>query len=297
MRSLRNTKSRFAWRAAAVLICTLAIGSSLSAQDASAKVQQILNTPQRYSGSMIIDLAQLGSPAVPALIDNLYTYRFPLVILRALQRIKDPSSAAPLLAFINRVSTDPDRQEQVLMAIALLRDFNYTPAEPTLHLMARDETTSPATRLAAASALAKWGSPVVKQEAATLIVKAAREQPVGTQSFRDDVLDEALGAVGSDESRSLLVERLNGAPLVSEQGRIIHLLSQDATPASSSALLSFAERKDRSSRLRLYAAKALLSSGMEVSRDRLLNAVQQIRDVLPPDSRAEAEEICRRLAP
>ncbi len=295
MRSLSISKPWSCWRAAAVFIALVA--SSLSAQDVSVKVDQILNTPQRYSGSMIIDLAQLGSPAVPTLTQRLYTYHFPLVILQTLRRINDPSAAPALLEFVNRGPASPGRQEQVLKAIALLRDFNYTPAEPTLHLMASDESTSLATRLAAASALAKWGSPPVRQEAAVLIVKAAREHPVGTQSFRDDVLDEALGAVGSDESRSLLVERLNGAPLVSEQGRIIHLLSQDAAPASSSALLSFAERKDRSSRLRLYAAKTLVNSGMQYPRDRLLNTVQQIRDVLPSDSRAEAEEICRRLAP
>lgn len=298
MHSLKIARCWAWWRAAAaMLICVLVTATLLPAQDVSAKVQQILNTPQRYSGSMIIDLAQLGSPAVPALTENLYTYRFPLVILRALTRINDPSAASPLLVFINRVSADPDRHEQVLMAIALLRDFNYTPAEPTLHFMTSDKTTSLATRLAAASALAKWGSPPVRQEATAIIMQAAREHPVGTRSMRDDVLDEALGSIGSDESRSVLIERLGKATLSSEQGRIIHLLAHDPAPASASTLLEYAERIDRNPRLRFYAAKTLLNSGMNFPADRLLAALQQIKDVLPPDSRAEAEEIARRLAP
>ena len=298
MEMLRH-KTGWRWfeTSAAMLLCILAFAPGLHARDAAARVEQILSSPQRYSGSMIDDLAQLGRPAIPALVQNLDTYRFPLVILQALQRIGDASATESLVAYLNRISADPDRQEERLVAITILRELGDPRVESTLQLFLTDENAQLATRVAAASALAKWGSPGVKQEAVAFILQVAREHPPGTRAFRHDILDEALASVDSDEGRSLLIARLGMASSASEQGRIIHLLGRDQAPAAASALVSFAEDKDKGVYLRMDAAKVLLDSGMDFPRDRVLVAMQQIRDVLSLDLRPQAEELCRRLGP
>lgn len=296
---MRRHKTGWFWYEtyAPMLLCVLVFAPGLHAQDVAARVEQVLSSPQRYSGSMIDDLAQLGRPAIPALVQKLDTYRFPLVILQALRRIGDASATLPVVAYLNRIAADPDRQEERLVAITLLRELGDTRAESTLQLFFTDENAQLATRVAAASALAKWGSPGAKEEAVALILKVAREHPPGTRAFRHDILDEALASIDSDHGRSLLIERLDMASLASEQGRIIHLLGRDQAPAAASALVSFVEDKDKGAYLRMDAAKVLLDSGMDFPRDRVLVAMQQIRDVLPPDLRPQAEELCRRLRP
>lgn len=277
----------------ALAICLL-LTPMLVAQDIRSRVEQILATPQPGRGAVVEQLVQLGSPAVPALAEKLGTYRFPMVILDALGRIGDRSAAAPVLLFLSRVSSDPERQEERLMAIAVLRELGDTRAETTLYLLVTDEKASLTTRLAAASALSKWGSPAIRQEASALIMDTARNWHPEITS-RADILDDALASVGTDESRAVLVERLGMAPLVSEQGRIIRLLARDQAPATAPALLAFAERNDREAYIRLQAAKALVSSGLEFPRDRLVAAVQQIRNVLSPDLRPEADQVLHRL--
>jgi HEAT repeat protein len=295
---MRRHKTGWFWhKMYALILCVLLFAPGLHAQDAAARVEQVLSSPQRYSGSMIDDLAQLGRPAIPALAQQLDTYRFPLVILQALRRIGDASATLPVAAYLNRISADPDRQEERLVAITLLRELGDTRAESTLQLFFADENAPLATRVAAASALAKWGAPGAKEEAVALILKVAREHPPGTRAFRHDVLDEALASIDSDRGRSLLIERLDRASSASEQGRIIHLLGRDQAPAAASALVSFVEDKNKGADLRMDAAKVLLDSGMDFPRDRVLVAMQQIRDLLPPDLRPQAEELCRRLRP
>ena len=296
---MRRHKTGWFWYEtyAPMLLCVLVFAPGLHAQDVTARVEQVLSSPQRYSGSMIEDLAQLGKPAIPALVQKLDTYRFPLVILQALRRIGDASATLPVVAYLNRISADPDRQEERLVAITLLRELGDTRAESTLQLFFTDENSQLATRVAAASALAKWGSPGAKEEAVALILKVAREHPPGTRAFRHDILDEALASMDSDPGRSLLIERLDMASLASEQGRIIHLLGRDGAPAAASALVSFVEDKDKGVYLRMDAAKVLLDSGMDFPRDRVLVVMQQIKNALPLDMRPQAEELCRRLRP
>src|SRR5512135_2295605 len=108
---IRRHKTGWFWheKYALMLLWVLVFAPGLPAQDVAARVEQVLSSPQRYSGSMIDDLALIGRPAIPALVQKLDTYRFPLVILQALRRIGDASATLPVVAYLNRIAADPDR--------------------------------------------------------------------------------------------------------------------------------------------------------------------------------------------
>lgn len=276
---------------AALFVCFLAIPLS-RAQDARARVEQLLASPR---GDLVEQLAALGAPAVPVLLEKLDAYGHPVPIVQALGRIGDRTATAPLLALLNRLDpfnpAENQHQEECLIVIAALGQLGDSRAEATLHSLSNGEQVRLATRLSAAAAMARWGSPAVRNEAVSLILKSARQHKPGAGEFRPEILDEALAAVASDESRTILLERLAAAPLTSEQLAIIRLLSRDAAAQIAAPFTAFSERTDRDPYVRLQAAKAVVNSGSEFSHERILRVAERLALILPPELRPEAERL------
>jgi len=278
----------------------LSLGAS--AQDIRIEVEGILATPQSHSGEMVDKLAELGKPAVPTLLEKLDTFSTPMVLVQALGRIGDERATLPLLALLNKLDPfAPDAGEhhfQRLMVIAALREIGDERAEPLLHLILGDEKASIGTRLAAATALARFGSADAGEEAQSFILTLEKETRGGAYrhlhtggAFSAIELDQALAELGTEESQAILVQRLMTSGLANEELAIIHLLARKSSPSVAEAMLEYAERGDREPYIRLKAVRALVDLGEFADWDRIRMALQDIREHLPLELRPEIDSL------
>ncbi len=104
-----------------------------------------------------------------------------------------------------------------------------------------------------------------------------------TGAYEGEILDDALAAAGTPESRDLLLQRFLIASLAAEQSRIIHLLARQPSQGTAAALLWFTEQPDRGAYLRLQAARALVETGLEFPQQRLFAALEQIQKACQPN--------------
>ncbi|MGH9805235.1 MAG: hypothetical protein ACRD4D_08675 [Candidatus Acidiferrales bacterium] len=281
------------------LLCAAA---PLPAQDMQAEVERILRTPQSRPGQHLARLVELGQPAVPALLEKLRTASHPMVIVQALGRLGDPRATLPLVELLNR--TEPfarqagEFQAQRLILLAALRELGDPRAEPLLRLILLDDRVEMATRLAAATALARLGSPETKAAAASFILEVAEATRRGEYGnlhvsgpFRLTDLDQALFEVGTPETQSLLARRLLESGLAHEELALVELLARRPDAGAVAALLEFCQRTGGELYARLQAAKALVKLGGDHPDVLLLSALEDIHRRLPSPLKEEARQL------
>lgn len=287
---------------ALLLVLLAAVPHPLCAQELTAKVDQILASPQSQAGEMTDQLVQLGASSVPSLIKRLDTSPYPMVIVEALGRLGDSQATFPLLNLLNGV--EPFAEEkgefhtQRMIVIQALGEIGDSRAEPLLQAVFNNEKGHIGTRLAAATALAGLGSPDVKEQARTFIMKIetgvhrgeyGNLHTSGPFLFAD--LDRALFAVGTDRARTILIERFLKSGLPDEKLTLVDLLAKRPDPRAAAALLQFCEKPDAEPYTQLQAARALVGLGQPYPQDRLLAALNRIRPRLSPSAQAELDKL------
>ena len=295
------------WRWLLPMLLLLCAAAPLPAQDMRAEVERILTSPQSRAGQHVEHLVALGRPAVPALLEKLRTARHPMVIVEVLGRLGDPQATLPLVELLNR--NEPftreagEYQAQRLILIAALREIGDSRAEPLLRLILLDDQVEIATRLAAATALARLGSPETKAAASSFILEVAEATRRGhfgnlhtSGPFRLTDLDQALFEVGTAETQAMLIERLRVSGLAHEELVLIQLLARRPDAEALAALLQFSQRPDSEPYVRLQAVKALTELGGGYSDDLLLAALEDIRARLPAPLKEEAQQLIEDLA-
>jgi hypothetical protein len=181
-------------------------------------VEEIARTPQSYDGEMIDKLAALGPAAVPAIGSVLREGpQFPLVFVRALERIGDGRGTQPVLELISAQApySSSDRSALTTASILALRSMrNATACAPLVSIL-RDESAHARVRLASASASASLCSGDVGAEGRRFIMQTYEDRaryldPKEGLSQRDVYL--ALMDVDNEESRAILLEVVDTAP-------------------------------------------------------------------------------------
>lgn len=276
------------------------------APDVPTQVGQILASHQSRSGQIQDLLVQLGRPAVPILLEKLDTFAFPMVIVQALGRLGDDRATIPLLNLLNRMEpfarTEGQFYAQRLIVIAALREIGDTRAEPLLRQMFLEEQIFIGTKLAAATALARLGSADIKQQARDFILEIERDARAGKYGslhvagpFRPADLDQALFEVGTDESRTILMDRLLQSQIADEELTIINLLARTPSPAVAAALLTFCEKRNAEPYVQFQAAKSLAGLGVTFPRLRLLAVLRNLRNHLAPQFHPDVDKLIQQL--
>ncbi len=275
-------------------------------QDIRSVVDRILTTPQSRDGQMVDSLVQLGRPAVPVLIERLANYSFPMAIVEALGRIGDEQATPALLKMLRNMEpfarAKGEFHAQRTITIAALREIGDRRAETLLGPMFLDDEVHIGTRLAAATALVRLGSPDVKEQARAFIMKVEEDARAGRYGnlyasgpFNSAELDQALFEVGTDECRVRLIDRLMQNGPADEKLAIIHLLAKSPDQKVAGALLEFAEKQQEEPYILLQAAKALVGLGLEFPRERVLNDLQHIRNHASPEFWAEIDKVSEQI--
>jgi HEAT repeat protein len=278
----------------------------LCSQELAAEVDRILATPQSESGEVTHGLVQLGRRAVPFLIERLDTYRYPIVIVEALGRIGDKRATFPLLSLLDRVEpfaeTKGEYHAQRISIIAALREIGDSRAEPVLQAIFINEKGHIGTRLAAATALAGLSSPDLKEQARAFIMKVEEDVRRGQYGnlrtsgpFQVTDLDQALSAVGTDEARKILIDRLMRSGLPHEELALINLLEKSPDQEVAMVFLDFCEKRNAEPYTQLQAAKALAGLGQPFPHDRLLAVLYNLRPGLSPRFQVEVDKLIEEI--
>jgi hypothetical protein len=245
---------------------------------------------------------RLGRSAVPILIEKIDSYQYPMVIVESLGRIGDGQATFPLLNLLGRVEpfaeTKGEYHAQRIFIIAALRGIGDSLAEPLLQAISINEKGHVGTRLAAATALAGLGSPDLKEQARAFIMKVEEDVRRGQYGnlhtsgpFQVTDLDQALFAVGTDEARTILIDRLMQSSLAHEELTLINLLAKWPDQKVAMVLLDFCEKRNAEPYMQLQAAKALAGFGQPFPHDRLLAVLHKVRPHLSPRFQVELDNL------
>lgn len=299
MSEARRRRGEASGRCLTAVLLLAAAASDGRGQDVAAEVNGILELSQARSGD-VESLVRLGAAAVPALLDKLEADGHPMVIVQALGRIGDLRATAPLLALLGQARPlergEREHQAERLLILAALREIGDPSAEPTLRAILASGTADMATRLAAATALARHGSPNARETARVFILETEKEARSGTYgglhtsgALRLADIDRALFEAGTTESRRRLAARLIESPVAEEKLAIIALLSVGPDHEGSKALLALCESPREEPYVRLQAAKAAMRSG--APRVRLVAVLEDVRGRIAPEFRDEVNAL------
>lgn len=286
----------------AVSLTCLVTCQTAQAQDIQFEIERILATPQSRDGQHLERLVGLGPAAVPILVTKLNTHMHPMVIIQALGRIGDERATLPLLNLLNAMEpfspTPGEFHARRISAIAALREIGDWRAESLLRLIFFDEEVHRGTRLAAATALARFASPRLKGQARSFILQAGQESRPDNYgslhpflSFSAKELDQGLFELGTEESQALLADRLLSCGLADEEMFVLGLLKKSSHPSTTAALLQFSESPGKEAYVQLRAVKVLLDIEAGVPRNRLLKTLLRIRRRMPTEFYGEVDNL------
>jgi HEAT repeat protein len=257
---------------------------SETAQDKSTKVQveEVLVSVQSYSGQMTDRLVELGKPAVPAMCQKLDTVKFPVTIVNALARIKDPRATLPLLEFLStREPFSPEEDTVNIFIVDALKEIGDVRAEKKLADIMTSEPTNMRFRLCAAGALARFGSPSVKEQARTFIMSAYAERSKYIRSSLDhDFLYQdiyvALCEVGTDEALDIVLNVLGADSMPYQKRAILKYLPKREDEKIVATLLEVSANEDDEVPIRLKALDILMKFESKVSTAALRNRLDDL---------------------
>jgi HEAT repeat protein len=257
---------------------------SPTAQDKSTEVQveEVLVSVQSYSGQMTDRLVELGKPAVPAMCQKLDTVKFPMTIVNALARIKDPRATLPLLEFLStREPFSPEEDTVNIFIVDALKEIGDVRAEKKLADIMTSEPTNMRFRLCAAGALARFGSPSVKEQARIFIMSAYAERSKYIRSSLDhDFLYQdiyvALCEVGTDKALDIVLNVLGADSMPYQKRAILKYLPKREDEKIVATLLEVSANEDDEVPIRLKALDILMTFESKVSTAALRNRLDDL---------------------
>ena len=261
------------WRI--VLCLSLLFVISATAQDKSteAEVDEVLARVQSRSGQKVEWLVDLGQPAVPAICQRLKTYSHPMVIVNALAKLRDPRATEPLIELLDTLKplySDANYTASCIMVINALKEIGDLRAEKRLVDIMAGELAYMRVRLYAAGALARFGSPSVKEQARTFIMSAYVERSKYIRSSLDhDFLYQdiyvALCEVGTDEALDIVLNVLRADAMPYQKMAILKYLPKREDEKIVATLLEVSANKADEVHIRLKALDILMTFESKVS--------------------------------
>lgn len=189
---------------ASAVYAFLVVGGLAAGQEPTMKqqVDEELARGQLYSGEKVERLVNLGKDAVPYLAERLYSYDFPLVILMAFAEIGDDRASEPLIQFILSRRAEWSASDVLCQfAIKALKELDDRRAEPVLYELATTEGVHFRIRFETTAALARLGSPQIKQWAWDRILEVYRTEPMNPNKGMENLTPREV-YVGLCEVRS-----------------------------------------------------------------------------------------------
>jgi hypothetical protein len=222
----------------------------------------IIDAPQRYDGSHVDDLVDLGSESVGAIGRALLgDVEFPLTLVMALDRIGSKRGVDALLEFLGKQARYSDEYDAVTyQSILALRGVGSRKACDPLEDIFHDPVASPRLRLYAAQSIAHVCE---TEEARTFILEAYRghdgiQTVASAQGYTFGEVALALTDVDTDESEALLLALLKQSYTYSEP--LIEHLTTRGGSAVVDAFLDIVDRKaDFEFPSRLAAVRGLVA--------------------------------------
>jgi HEAT repeat protein len=301
-----------------VVLPLLATPCRLTAQDIPAAdpyavlVETIIRTPQTYDGEVIDKLTNLGPEAVPAIGAALGRGpRFPMTLVRSLERIGSPAGMEPILAFLAQLApySDADDSKLTEMTILALRGVRNAGACRPLATILADETAHPRARLAAASAITRLCTTDLVREAQRFILAMYEDRerhfagvPQGS-GFASPELFSALIDADSAESEAILLDilRTEQTPYLIQP--VIEYFATKGGADAEQALLAIVDNSlEHEMHVRVAAASALLEIGgpsvreLRKRAESLLHAVRQRAEQAGPSWQPLVEQAERVFA-
>ena len=259
------------WRIVVCLSLLFVISATTQDKSMEAEVEEVLVSVQSYSGQMTDRLVELGKPAVPAMCQKLDTVKFPVTIVNALARIKDPRATLPLLEFLStREPFSPEENTVNIIIVDALKEIGDVLAEEMLGDIMTSESTNMRFRLCAAGALARFGSPSVKEQARTFIMSAYAERSKYIRSLLDhDFLYQdiyvALCEVGTNEALDTVLNVLRADAMPYQKMAILKYLPKREDEKIVATLLEVSANEADEVHIRLKALDILMTFESKVS--------------------------------
>lgn len=237
----------FAGVAAVLAIAALAFGIAHYREEAryDRLVSAILETPQRYDGSAVGDLAEMGAAAVGAIGRALSKgVEFPSTLVQALERIGSERGMRPLLEFLEKEAQySEDNHALTHMTILAFRGVGNRDACEPLWDVFRDEAASPRTKLYAARSIVYLCK---TEEARDFILDEyhrhdGKQTVDSAQGYTYGEVVVGLMDINDEETEALLVQLLQDFyfyPL-----SVVEHLATRSGPAVVETLLNVAENK------------------------------------------------------
>lgn len=238
-----------------------------SADHYEAAVQQIIETPQTYSGEHVERLIALGSDGVPAIGDALSRDQpFPLAFVLALEGIGNERGAAPVLDFVKSLApfSDVDRSTLTALSIEALGKMEDVGTVDTLLNIATDGANHPRVRLASAASVCRLVGcgEGERSSAEAVILNYDRDRAKyfvdANKGFSEVELFEALIAADTNESMEIVLATAQKGLSTYVVRSTISYLKDKPGESAANALLFVVTDKDRYELpVRLSAAAAL----------------------------------------
>jgi len=249
----------------------LLVSAITQRQSIEVEVDEVLARVQNRNGQIVEWLVDLGQPAVPAICQRLKTYKFPMELVRALERLRDPGATEPLLELLDSLKPfSPNADVRRLIVINALKEIGDPRTEKKLADIMTSEPTNVRVRLCAAAALARLGSPSVKEQAKTFIMglHTERSRYIRSMLDRDFVpqdLDIALCEVGTDEALNIVLNELREEIMPYRKMTILKYLAKKEDAKILGTLLEISGNEADEVHVRLEALNILMAFESKVS--------------------------------
>jgi len=256
-----------------LLVLVLVVSAITPRQSIEDEVDEVLARVQSRNGQTVEWLVELGQPAVPAICQRLKTYSHPMVIVNALAKLGDPRATEPLIELLDTLkplSGDVDYTARCIRVINALKEIGDLRAEKRLVDIMAGESAYMRVRLYAAGALARFGSPSVKEQARTFIMSAYVERSKYIRSSLDhDFLYQdmyvALCEVGTDEALDIVLNVLRADAMPYEKMAILKYLPKREDEKIVTTLLEISAGEADEVHIRLKALDILMTFESKVS--------------------------------
>ena len=258
------------------------------------RVREELERGQLYDGEKFDRLVALGAEAVPALCENLETYEFPAVIMNVLAEFRDARAVPALLVLLEKTRKGwSDSWHDAYFPVRALKEIGDPRAEKLLLEIASSESAHVALRFHATTALARLGSPEVKQRAWDEIMRIHRTgERVSSTAWPDPnvIIDDdvslALCEVSTEEADEALARLIRARWPGYRQARVIEVLGRRTETRNRKkvvdALVYAAEHEDGGYfMVQFNAVMALYALDGVVPDERLREIVASLEEAYP----------------
>lgn len=288
------------------------IGNAVG-EDLHATIDRIIEEGQLRDGELVEKFVALGQDAAPILAEELWTDETPGALLQALAQLADPRTTEPLIKYLYAheplSATLGEYSAEKNMTLRTLKEIGDPRAEEPLLKIVRSQSTLIETRLLAAAAVARFGTPAAKKECETFIMDIwHRSRPLNSdfpEPFYntmaiESMLHEAVPEVDTPEAAVLTHEWLNDNDMPLLQKEIIAVFAKKQHPEMIDALKRLCTDSTQYGSVRFSCIKHLRKTG-KVPEATIATYVQQLlQEPLEkegPNLRPKVERLRQKLLP